>query len=91
MRIYVWHYVAYPSSQTTKHVGEMVRIFPSLTSYSSSSWNAIVLCSRVLPPLWFLLIRMRISRSVVWLKGTIGVCMNLLRIPHGLTKKKDKV
>ena len=45
--------------------------------------NAIVLCGRVLPPLWSTLARL----GVVWLKGVFLVCMNPFRTPYDLIKK----
>ena len=52
------------------------------------SWECRVLCGKALPLLKFISIRMEISLGVVWLKSVFHVCTDLLRTPHGLTKKK---
>lgn len=51
--------------------------------------NTTVPFDRALPPLWSLSAWMKISLGVVWLKCAFHVCTDLLRIPHGLTKKND--
>ena len=38
--------------------------------------------------IWSLLAHMRINLDVVWLKDVFYMCIDLLRTPHGLTKKK---
>ena len=51
----------------------------------------VTLCDRVLPFLWSIPTRMRISLNVVWLKGVFHECTNPLKTPHGLIKKNNKV
>ena len=46
-----------------------------------------MLYGRVLPSLWSISARMRISFGVVWFNNVFLVCMGPLKTPHDLTKK----